>query len=334
MTILLALWPSLAGGRPQVQLLVPDISVIVDTNLLLSSNDEEADRNKVVPRCVELSLQGFLHPSIRGDCFLALHRHGEHMEPEICEGFITFSHLGKGFSARVGKIHVPFGKINPIHQHHRPYADQPAVITRLFGHHGLVGEGVELSYLLPTERFVQISLATWEVRHEHHHNHHHHHTLGLHEVVDTARVWTGWAPDERSQIELGLSAARKRNGSAHALGLDLTYKRWPHAFKRTVLQAEFIAGKARQGNERHPYGFYLYGGYQLNQYWEVGGRYDWTKRVEGGHESCLSAIVTRRLTETTFVRLQVRYNSLPDKDFLDLFVNFTWGMGPHAHPLE
>lgn len=317
---------------PQPQLLAPDVSVIVDIRADLSGSSRIEERNKVVIEGTELSLQGYLTATSRADVFLALHRHESgRLEPEVCEGYVTFSQLGRGLSLRAGRIHVPFGRINPLHGHHRPFADLPPVLAEFFGHHGLTGDGAVLEWLLPTKTFARLEVGTWMAP-EHHHPGHVH--LGLHGTVDTARLWIGREIGPKSHLDIGLSAARKRAGGAYALGLDLRWRRWPWAFGRDEVLCEFLWGKAKGAPEERPHGLFLYLGRRLDQYHEVGTRFDWVKAPDGETKRGLSLIATKYLTETTFLRLQLRYNRLPGEDFLDAIVNFTWGMGPHAHRLE
>ncbi|HIE09961.1 MAG TPA: hypothetical protein EYP65_08960 [Armatimonadetes bacterium] len=317
---------------PQPQLLVPEVSVIVDIRANLSGSRRVEERNRVVVEEMELSLQGYLTPTSRADVFLALHRHeGGRLEPEICEGYVTFSQLGKGLSLRAGHIHIPFGKINPLHGHHRPFADLPPALETFFGHHGLVGDGAILEWLLPMKTFARLELGRWAIPNHHHLGHLH---LGLHGDVYTLRLWTGREIGPKSHLDIGLSGARVEGKRTYALGLDIRWRRWPQAFEREEALLEVLWGRAEGAPERRPFGAFLYLGKRLDQYHELGARLDWAKGPDGKVREGFSLLATKYLTETTFLRLQVRYNRLASHRWLDAILNFTWGMGPHAHRLE
>jgi hypothetical protein len=150
---------------------LPDISVLGDLTAQTSTDESYPDRNQVTLRGIELALQGYLYPEMRADVFLAMHRHDGALEPEVCEASVSVLRLFlDGLGLQAGKIHVDFGKLNKIHQHERPFVDQPLVLTNFFGPHGLVGEGAVVNYLFPLPFFFRIDGAVWWIpAHEHGH---------------------------------------------------------------------------------------------------------------------------------------------------------------------
>ena len=150
---------------------LPDISVIGDITAQTSTDTGYVNRNQVTIRGIELALQGYLYPQMRADMFLAMHRHENAFEPEICEASVSFLRLFlDGLGLQAGKIHVDFGKLNKIHQHERPFTDQPLALTNFLGYHGLVGEGAALNYLFPLPFFLRIEGGAWRMTAgEHHH---------------------------------------------------------------------------------------------------------------------------------------------------------------------
>ncbi|MDI6786168.1 MAG: hypothetical protein QMD92_05600, partial [bacterium] len=150
--------PAALSGMQGVPVNLPDISVVGDIVGKITDDKGDEDRNTIRIREIELALQGFIYPQMRADIFLAMHRHDDHVEAEICEAYVSFLKVLKDLSIQVGKHHINFGKINRVHQHHRLYTDQPQIITNFFGDHGLVGEGINLSYLLPMPFFAQLDI--------------------------------------------------------------------------------------------------------------------------------------------------------------------------------
>lgn len=323
----------------RVQLELPDISVIGDVRGNWTNDRDDPNRKKVRLYHAELALQSYLYPDIRGDVILGVARHGDEFDVHVEEGFINFLDIGKGFGLLAGRKFVPFGKANQIHTHHRLYSDTPAVLTSFFGER-LVGDGAVVSYLVPTRQFLKLELGSWHAAahsHDPHEQDGHEHEaagLGLLNTVNTGRLWTSRPLSDISELECGLSHATA--SGVRATGLDLTYKRWPTAYKRLTVQAEYLRGNNENTGDRIR-GHYILVNQRLDKYWDVGLRYDWSELVQprDSHYSGLAAIVTRHLTETTYLRLQYKQGHLPGGGTLrEPMVVMNFGMGPHAHPLE
>jgi hypothetical protein len=323
---------------------LPDISVIGDITGKLSSDKNDIDRNKILVREIELALQGYIYPEMRADVFLAMHRHGSIIEPEICEAYVGFLSIINGLSLKAGKQHIDFGKINRIHEHHRPYTTQPLVLTNFFGDHGLVGEGAMLEYLLPLSLFMQVDIGAWRVESEHHQQEgvEEPAEFGLADEVYSGRLWTSFPLGETTELELGASIAtghgshyQEHQDNAKIFGADLTFKLWPSAYERLIFQTEVLNLRREISvGKLSRWGFYNYLGYQFNKYWDAGLRYDWSETAfpEKGHADYLSGIITNHLTETTQIRFQYQYNL--NSKIYGAFLQLIFGIGPHSHPLQ
>jgi len=122
-----------------------------------------------------------LDPFARADVVVAIHRefeHGEHEHEDgeeehehesprsdvhehgytvhIEEAYLTALSLPYGLQARAGRIREQFGKTNPIHLHALPWFDYPLVTKNYFGPEGLMGDGAEISWLAPTENYLEL----------------------------------------------------------------------------------------------------------------------------------------------------------------------------------
>ncbi len=349
--------PAAPAGMRGVPSNIPDISVVGDFYGKVSNNETDTERNKLIIREIELGLQGYIYPEMRADVFLAMHKHEELIEPEICEAYVSFLNLFGGIGLKVGKIHVDFGKVNKVHQHHRPYVDQPQVITNFLGDHGLVGEGISLSYLFPLPFFAQFDLGAWRVPEHHHHDdeENHEEEFSLADEVYTSRLWLSFPLNEKSELEIGASGVTGKGShythhqdDVQVLGMDLTYKFWPSTFSRWIFQNEilYILRDVPIGRIKR-IGFYNYLGYKFNKYWQAGIRYDDAKDVlphedANGNPSAeisektksASAVVTRNLTETTSMRLHYKYYFEGPKDVHEGYFQILFGIGPHSHLLE
>ncbi|MBU0700301.1 hypothetical protein KKE26_03260 [bacterium] len=102
--------PAAPQGLRGVPSNLPDISVTGDIMGLITGDKENKDRNTIHIREIELAFQGYIYPEMRADVFLAMHRHGDHVEPEICEAYVSFLQVIGGLSLQIGKPHINFGK--------------------------------------------------------------------------------------------------------------------------------------------------------------------------------------------------------------------------------
>ena len=339
---------SVATGVPQT--LLPDISIVGDTVGKATSDKSDEDRNAFIVRGAEVALQGYLYPQIRGDTIICLGDAHEH-QAVLEEAYISFQQIGStDLSAKVGKTRLDFGKVNKLHPHHWLYVDAPRVITNFLGEEGLITEGLSLGYLLPTpgKLFANLDIGAWKVRaHEHEDEHEHSHLgPGFDDKLYSARLWTSRPVSDTSEIEIGLSGAHGTGlceehneeldvrDSITLAGLDFTYKLWPAAHKRLLLQGEILTHR-RAGHTR--LGYYLFGNYKWDKYWNAGLRYDRSERPfpSEGHDSGISAIVSNQLTETTTLRLQLTHGSRAGVGTVNEgLLQVIWGIGPHSHPLE
>ena len=335
--------------------LMPDISIMGDIALKASSDENDADRGRVLFREVEVGFQGYLYPNLRADIFLALHRDGETMEPELCEGNLSLLNLYGGLALRAGRVHVDIGKVNKVHQHERPYADQPLVLTRFFGGHGLVADGAVASWLAPLPWFLQVDVGRWYVPpHEHHEHaadgddggdeHHHGHDggFGLARDLTTARLWTGFTVTNDVDAELGANGivgsgphVSEHQDDVAVVGADLTVKVRLDAFRRVLLQGEWyrLRRTVPVGTLERD-GWYAYTAYRASRYWEFGARYDRSDNAMPALESAgqLALIATNAFTETARVRLQYLYNT--ETRATEWWLQTVFGLGPHSHPMQ
>lgn len=321
--------PPPRGGLRVLQL--PEISVIGNLNTLFSSDRDEEDRNKVKLSEVEIALQSYIYPTIRGDLIIAFHQHKEnaeeHTHAEVEEGYVSFLNFGKGFILKAGRMRVGFGKENPIHPHHRLYVDNPFVLTTLFSEHGLIGDGANLSYLFPSKLFAHLDISTWQVVTPEEDEG----MPGLEKTLHTARLWIS-TPYKDGEMESGLSFARGAGEEPVKIcGLDWTFKRWPGAFGRDLIRMELFRGKHGDTKKN---GWYILGAHKFTKYWEGALRIDNAELINGGRGKAFSLIASNYLTETSILRFQYQYSDRPGGADNRFWVQVIFGMGPHAHPLE
>ena len=351
-------------GMRGTPLNLPDISVIGVFNGYISDDKTDESRNKLEFDEVETAFQGYIYPKMKADVFLAIHKHYDGYEAEICEAKMSFLEVLPGLSAQAGKIHVDFGRLNKSHSHHRPMVDQPSVITNFFGDHGLVGQGLALSYLIPLPFYAEIQGGAWTVP-EHHHDVGEGNTAEILDItgstvtvpiivesdefsvadkVYTGRLLTSFAFGPKTEMMVGLNALKGKGShythhqdNVKITGVDLALKHWPSAYKRWTFQNEWfhLARKVPAGNLNRDGGYSLVN-YRWSKYWDAGVRFDYSENAMPviSYERVYSAMLTRRLTETTHARVQYRHKNLYGEKANEGWVQMSFGIGPHSHDLE
>jgi hypothetical protein len=294
---------------------------------------------------VEVAFQDRVAPNLRADFFLSAEKEAD-WTTEVEEGYLTWSNpLGvRNLSTRFGKLRTPFGKLNPQHPHTWRFVDQPSVISAFLGPDGLNSDGAVLQYLLPIPGlFANVEVGGWQTVSSAEEG------LGFagtgHDAY-SARLWFGKEVGRDRELELGFSRYQGK-GMPQGItdtrrlainGVDLTYRAFPGAYRRIVVQGEAIQHHTSgPGSDRTRWGGYLDLAYRPNQYWEGGIRGDYTQFPfpTRGQETAGSAYLTRFLTEQTSLRLELRHGSRPERhDFTEVFLQFLFGFGPHSHLLQ
>jgi hypothetical protein len=153
-TCLAALPPNLEAQQPSgFQSLNPDISVIGDFLADLSPGEprhtESGERFSL--REVELALQAAVDPYFRADFFLGIHAD----EIEVEEAYLTALALPGEIQARIGRFHLPMGKVNLTHRPELLTVEYPLVLRTYFGPEGFSGTGVGVSRIVAPFGFFQ-----------------------------------------------------------------------------------------------------------------------------------------------------------------------------------
>jgi len=327
---------------------IPDISVIA--NLLANFTDNHADdnRGKVRVKEAELAFQGYVYPGVHADLIAALEQeydpNGSSTETDLEEASLSFLELPCDLQARVGRQLIAFGKLNPLHPHHWPFADRPLVYQNFFGEHNWYDDGVNVNTLIPNpwDLYWKVSAGVFNGRHL---GHAHAHETQTHaEPIEwQGRVYAGRTsvnvPFARSDdLDLGYSLAcdSGRDTLLHAVDLTVTH-RWANSYRRLTWQTEYLYTEVDH-NSLYRGGLYSMLLLTLDKYWQIGTRYDWSEALEAGQEEewALTPFITRFFNESFYARAQYRYRRMLDDHAAEntLFLQLVWGMGPHSHRLE
>jgi hypothetical protein len=343
-------------------LLLPDISLILQAKGLVSSDKRDEDRRKLGLAEGELGIQGYLYPSVKADAFI-VGAPSEDQPFQFEEGYLTFIGLRKGLNLNVGRKFTPFGRTGELHNHSWLYPRQLLPIRNLVSDEALVGDGVNLHYLLPLKGklFVRASLGAFSGEG----------TGAQFNATDptdpffggvpsgtgagftdrfyTGRLWFGYPAGDNGELDFGVSHARGNSEIADELGnistghvsltgLDATYRRYLPGGKRLLLRSEYFRYKPSDGlftNDAS--GWYGLLNYRYTKFDDIGLLYERSgfPQAPGDHENATSLIYTKQLTEQFYIRFMGTHGNRPgDGGYNELRVQFTAGIGPHTHNLE
>lgn len=145
----------------------PQMSIVFDVRGVLRHPD--VDERHIRVNEVEFGFASDVDPFWTAEAYIALHRHhGEHKEGkgkhveeyalDIEEAFARYGGFGHGIDGKVGKFKAAIGRINRNHRDQYEFLDIPFVLADTLGDEGLAAPGVSVSYLLPTNRFNEITV--------------------------------------------------------------------------------------------------------------------------------------------------------------------------------
>lgn len=103
----------------------------------------------------ELILSANIDEQFYGQMTLALADHDGETEVELEEAFIQTLGLGNGLTVKAGRFLSEIGYLNGQHAHAWDFADSPLIYRGLFGNQ-LIDDGVQLTYIAPTDIFLQV----------------------------------------------------------------------------------------------------------------------------------------------------------------------------------
>lgn len=255
---------SAALGKPGPQnpnTFNPQIAVVANFSALVSSNNP-ADDKKADLKEIELALAADVDPFLKAEAYIAFAREDGESVTEVEEAFGRYSNLGKGLSAKFGKIAAAVGRIQRNHKDQLNFMDYPLMVQDFLGDEGLRAGGASLSYLFPGERFNELTVEAVDPddgplfagAHS-----------GAPVMVGHYRTFFDFGDDASAQLGAtyanGPSGGGKRSNLA---GLDFVYKWSPgNKGKSLVVESEALWGKSGQPGSRNAFGAFVAANYQL-----------------------------------------------------------------------
>ncbi len=276
---------------------------------------------------LELSLQSVVDPYIRADIFILF----KEDEVEVEEAFITTLSLPANLQIRAGILLAKLGLLNTQHIEQWDFVDQAFANRYFFGVEGFGELGLELSWLLPTPWFSELSLEWLQGEND----------VNFNGTAKSEFVYLGhWKNffelTNDLSFQVGASGAFGKNENdrfTQIYGTDF-YLRWrPSERLGLKWQTEYVLRRlGTVGQNLTEGGLYSQVVFQFARRWEAGLRYDhigWPS--EGFNQTALSPVLTFLASE--FFRLRAQYNYVDDPSSRiqhQAFLQLQFNMGPHG----
>ncbi|MEO7454095.1 MAG: hypothetical protein ABIV13_04965 [Fimbriimonadales bacterium] len=222
-----------------------EMSMVFDVRGVLQHPDP--DERHITINEIEFGFKSDVDPFWTAEAYLGLHRHhgeekegkghAEGYEIEIEEAFARYGGFGHGVDGKVGKFKAAVGRLNRNHRDQYEFLDIPFVLADTLGEEGLAAPGVSVSYLLPTNRFNEVTLELLDpddgplfsgAR------------LDSPVIVGHYRTFFDFNPDTSGQLGFTYANGPTEGGSrSHLYGADWVMKYQPGTRGRSwVLEAE------------------------------------------------------------------------------------------------
>lgn len=322
------------SAQAPVQKFVPDISLITD----FSYNDRSVETEKYealeMPGLTHSEAEGHDHGHDHGgssegfnlnyaelaigasvdhrfDLFSTFHLSESAFEIE--EAFIKTRGLGYGLDAKIGKFLSGIGRINPHHSHTWSFDASPMVYEAFLGDHGLLEKGVQLTWVAPTDTYLQVGVEMLQGENETSFGVEEFHIESAdgnesdEEAVEAADKPAMTAAFVKTSFDAGdlttllglshVSGASKLNHEDHGFdgtttitGLDLTLKYMLDSYASVTWQSEYLqrtmdgdlikqnpaddADVFVKSMEKSQAGYYTQLVYRMDKEWQAGVRYE------------------------------------------------------------
>ncbi|QDK39093.1 outer membrane beta-barrel protein [Bdellovibrio sp. NC01] len=236
---------------------------------------DNSDNNQLEIRSAEFMLYGAVDPYFDAVINFAAHNEDGEYKAELHEGYIGSTKLFNGFRFKAGTFFLGVGRLNQFHQHDWPFISAPRVQKEFFAEEGIHDTGLEMSYLLPTDSY-------WDI------------TVG----VTNGYQWGEDSPREKPRvpvhyihpvtfIDLGANNGLQIGGTylgrtdstglqTQLGGLDFVYKQKEGKFNRWFFQSEiwYQNQNSPDTDRSEKIGAYIYPEYGFSENWSLGLRMD------------------------------------------------------------
>jgi hypothetical protein len=321
-----------ASGQQSKNFFNPQISLVTDFRWNAMNSDRSV-RKRAFLKEAELALAADVDPYLRAEAYIAFADEDGEKVAEVEEAFGRYNNLGRGLSAKFGKIAAAIGRVQRNHVDQLNWLDFPLVTQDFLGEEGLRGGGASVSYLFPGDRFNEITIEGMDAPDEGIFG-------GAHAAnpvfIGHYRTFFDFSEDKSAQ--LGLSFASGGNSGARraqVYGVDTTYKWQPGTpGKSLTFEGEAFWAKPGEPGSETAFGSFAAVTYQFRPRLFGYVKYDYSE-VPGTSDihQGLTLGATLKVTEFHHWRAEFqRINSNFERDRSVLNLQFQWIIGAHpAH---
>ena len=262
------------------------MSIVGDMIYSQGINKTSTADEKMTMRGAEIALYAPVDHNFNGTLNLAAHDEGGNTYFEIHEMFLDSGKIIPNTEFKVGRFFLGVGRINRIHRHDWPFIKAPRVFQSFFGLEGVFDDGLEMSHLLPMEKFYLN--FTWGITSGYRYGHAH--TRGskprtpLHYLK--LETFQNFSNTEGMLIGINyLGRTDQNENQVRLVGLDLTAKWRDNKKLSYMFQSElwYRHQKNNLGVENEQAGVYFFNQYSLTHSFLAGLRLDMYKDLSKRH---------------------------------------------------
>jgi hypothetical protein len=324
---------SAQGTRTNPSYFNPQMAIV--GNFMAPLQDNSGAKRHADFKEIEFGFAADADPFLKVQAFLSLskNRNGDSVF-EAEEAFGQYSRLGRGLSAKFGKIAAAIGRVQRNHTDQLDYTSFPLVIQDTLGEEGFRKPGASLSYLLPGNRFNEFTVEVLDAEDDM--PLFNNSSLSTPVYVGHFRSFIDFSEDMSGQFGLSYASGPSTgaSGQGDLMGLDYTMKWHPgQKGKSANLEAEAYWSKPG-GFSKRTVGAFARLSYEIKPLWFVTAGVDYSELpgTTDLHRGLLAGL-TYKLTEFELWRLEfqrVSGNFQADHNVLNL--QFQWLIGTHpAH---
>ena len=169
----LFLFASLSHAQNQSGPLVQNLNFSASIDAVAPMDFDDSSNNSLQIRSAEFVLYGSVDTYFDAVINFAAHNAEGEYKAELHEGYVSSSKLLQGLRFKLGTFFLGVGRLNQFHQHDWPFISAPRVQSEFFADEGIHDTGLEVSYLLPTDHYWDITVGVtdgyqWGERSEEH----------------------------------------------------------------------------------------------------------------------------------------------------------------------
>lgn len=264
------------GVRAQTQApLVQNLNFSAALDAVAPINFDDDSNNQLQIRSAEFMIYGAVDPYFDAVINFAAHNEDGEYKAELHEGYIGSTKLFPGFRFKAGTFFLGVGRLNQFHQHDWPFISAPRVQSEFFAEEGIHDTGLEMSYLLPTDSYWDITVGVTDG-----------YQWGEGSVREKPRspvyyihpvTFIDLGSDKGLQVGFNYLGRTDAQGLQTQLsGMDFVFKQKEGKFNRWFLQSEIWYQNQNSGStdRSEKMGAYIYPEHGFNQNWALGLRMD------------------------------------------------------------